>query len=392
MTFNHFISLCLTSLLLGNTPSSADEDSAESYRLAIEQLRLSESASEAVGRLIAIDAGLADSEIENSSILRTAVLTVLAGHGTNEAIEHLRSVFETQTERRHDAAYALSIAALKRPTHDQDWRYLVRSLSIVEGNQAVSVLKALRRFRRRATKAVWVREVILIAMNLHDDDVPSATELLTFWTGHRPPNSLTPREKVKDFQRWFAKQYPEAPPAMLPVATVKSKWTLSQLLESTRPTSDANTKSGADAYLKATCNKCHRREGIKQQPTDDRLGPDLTTLGWRRQRKEILTAILFPSHHLNDEYPVTTVVLANGKTANGLLTPASDGMMKVVASDGKETVFHRDDLEETVPSRISNMPSGLLDSLSLPEIRQLIAFLTAKAGEYDPHRRDGSGD
>ena len=121
------------------------------------------------------------------------------------------------------------------------------------------------------------------------------------------------------------------------------------------------------------------------QPQNDQLGPDLTSLSWRRQPKEILTAILYPSHHLNDEYPVTTVVLQNGKTVSGLMVPDEDGGLKIVSSDNRTTRFKRTDIDETLASNVSNMPAGLLEPLSRREIKQLMAFLTAGAGDADPH-------
>lgn len=355
----------------------------------IDELKNAADVRTAVKYLVALDGELEEFDIESRKSLQMGILISLAHHGTPTAVQHLRAVFETQTLRRHDAAYAISLVALKRPANDQDWRYLVRSLTIVEDEQAASVLKALCKFRRRATRAIWVREVILMGLQLPDEQLPHALELLKLWSGQVVNEEIPVRDQLRYFQAWFHAEYPDQPTATLPADSPATRWhfeSLSKVIVSL-PNDSESLTAGAAAYLKANCNKCHRRQGIAQQPADDRLGPNLTSLGWRRQPKEVISAVLYPSHRLNDEYPVTTVVLKSGKTTSGLLMPTKDGELKVVGADSKETVFAKDDVEETVMPNISNMPAGLLESLSEDEVRDLFAFLTVQSGEYDPHRR-----
>ena len=160
-----------------------------------------------------------------------------------------------------------------------------------------------------------------------------------------------------------------------------------------RPSDAVAFTAGAAAYSKvfskANCNKCHRRDGGSDLPAGDQLGPNLTSLGWRRQPQEILSAILYPSHRLNDEYPVTTVLLTSGKSVSGLMMPDTEDRMKIVTADSKEVVFAKSEIEDVAPSKISNMPSGLLEVLSAEEIKNLFAFLTQRSGDYDPHREYG---
>ncbi len=371
---------------------SPDSHNTPSNRFAaleseIKSLRASGAQSSDIKRLIAIDVELRGETSKTAKQIQQNVLLALAKQGTADSLEHLRSVFETQTLRRHDAAYAISIAALDRPTDDQDWRYLVRSLMVVEDKQAVSVLHSLRRFRRRATKAAWVRQVILIALTLPEQDLPAALELLNFWTQYTPATQGRVSEQLAEYQDWFRVNYPSEAKPELPVDAPDFRWTydkLSSLLANLK--SDRTTiAAGEVVYAKADCHKCHRRGRMKGQPQNDQLGPDLTSLGWRRQPKEILTAVLYPSHHLNDEYPVTTVILKNGKSVSGLMIPDGGAGLKIVASDGKATPFQRSDIDETLASNVSNMPTGLLEQLSQREIEQLMAFLSAQVGDSAPH-------
>ena len=353
----------------------------------IEMLSASGAESNDVKRLIAIDAELRNQTNGIAKRIQQSILVALAEKGTADALEHLRSVFETQTYRRHDAAHAISIAAGVRPKDDQDWRYLVRSLTVVEGAQAVSVLQSLKRFRRRATKPSWVRQVILIGLTLPEQDLPTALELLKFWTQYTPSTDGPAREQLAEFQVWFRDRYPNEPKPELPVDASDSRWTFDKLSGVLTDVASKQTSvaAGAMVYLKADCHKCHRRGNMEGQPENDQLAPDLTSLGWRRQPKEILTAILYPSHHLNDEYPVTTVVLKSGKSVSGLMMPDDHEGLKVVSPDGKVTRFGKTDIDETMESNLSNMPAGLLEPLSQREIHQLMAFLSAQVGDGNLH-------
>ena len=374
-------------------PKSPGSHSAQLPALEDDAERLSSSGAESsdVKQLIADDAELRDQTGQAAKRIQQTILVALAKKGTADALEYLRSVFETQTHRRHDAAHAISIAALIQPANDQDWRYLVRSLTVVEGEQAVSVLHALTRFRRRATKPAWVRQVILVALSLPEQDLPAALKLLKFWTQHAPAKQASSKEQLADYQAWFRRSYPHEPSPVLPVDVPGSRWTcdrLSGVLADVGP-DQTSVAAGALVYFKADCHKCHRRGDMEGQPKNDQLGPDLTSLGWRRQRKEILTAILYPSHHLNDDYPMTTVVLKSGKSVSGLMMPDDRDGLKVVSSDGKATRFGKTDIDEMLESNMSNMPAGLLEPLSQREIHQLMAFLSAQVGDGDLHEASG---
>ena len=74
-----------------------------------------------------------------------------------------------------------------------------------------------------------------------------------------------------------------------------------------------NPQSGAHLFTTAQCIKCHRFNG-----TGESAGPDLTTLGQRFQRKEVLESVVFPSHVVSDQY-ASQMVLANGRAYTGIV-------------------------------------------------------------------------
>ncbi len=59
---------------------------------------------------------------------------------------------------------------------------MVRSLPVATVDEAPGILKALQRYRNRADKPYWVRQVILIGLKLPDNERAAALGLLKHWT------------------------------------------------------------------------------------------------------------------------------------------------------------------------------------------------------------------
>ena len=65
----------------------------------------------------------------------------------------------------------------------------------------------------------------------------------------------------------------------------------------------------------------------------------------------------------------------NGRRITGLVAPQSDGSLVVLQSNGQKATIASGDVEQTLPSKVSAMPEGLMNSLTLEEIANLFAFL-----------------
>ena len=135
----------------------ADEASTQTQKLAaeVDQILMQPAADQDLIRLVQIDLALSDETDESSVAACRRILRTLAMSENLTAMDHVHSVFENEPERRGVVAWALSESTSVRPDDLQDWRYMVRSLNVVKGDDAVSVMKALQRFRPRANKAQW---------------------------------------------------------------------------------------------------------------------------------------------------------------------------------------------------------------------------------------------
>lgn len=321
-----------------------------------------------IDQLLALDKRLQRLDSPDAKRLGTAIVAVLARSGDAKAMAHLREQFDEHPERREDLAMGLA----QVPTGD-NWPYLLRSLSVVEGVAAQEVLNQLYASDRLTDEAEPVRQVILCGLRLGDNGGALAVKLLAKWLGDDVSGEDDGWDKaLAAWQTWFEEKYPDETPARLPKEAETAKWSYQELLGylTSAEGESADASAGANVFQKAQCAKCHRFGG-----RGEGVGPDLSMVSQRFQRKEILESILFPSQVISDQYMSKTMVTSSGKTYTGLLAPAGDNAVVVLQSSGEKVTIANDELAETAPSKVSAMPEGLLNSLTLQEIADLFAYL-----------------
>ena len=112
------------------------------------------------------------------------------------------------------------------------------------------------------------------------------------------------------------------------------------------------------------------------------IGPDLSAVGKRFDALAIVQSILEPSKVVDPKYHATTWVLADGRAVTGRAAMVNDREIAVETDvlSGARVTLPRTEIESSHPSPVSPMPQGLLDTLSLDEIFDLVALLRAGAG------------
>ncbi len=195
------------------------------------------------------------------------------------------------------------------------------------------------------------------------------------WLREESIKTLTDAEKT-ELARLLEPQPPVPEP--LPAARpFRQKWTpddLASLHGSDAPKGDA--ERGRLLFKEALCARCHR-VGLRGAA----VGPDLTFVSRRFSRKDVLESVLLPSLSVAENYRLETITTLSGLTHTGRIIPEGDyrsekirlsldtlDASKVVEIDKKEIDQHNS-------SPVSPMPSGLLDTLTLDEVRDLLAYL-----------------
>ena len=308
---------------------------------------------------------------------REKLLLQLGQTGQPNALDFLGGVFESEPEWRDEVAVALAEAVKAGQRRERDWRLLLRSLPVLNRKQAPVVYQAMTRFRYKATRSDWSREVILRGTRLDEAGQQAAFRLLKHWTGQQmSAKALEPQEELQRWQQWFHKTYPDSPPAKFPELPPGTRWTIARLERELGklPQTTSPPPAGKKLFEQAGCAKCHEvKAGSKRFGP---FGPGLREVFQRRQQREILEAIVYPSLHLAEEYPTSSVLTTEGKVLNGLMISASEtGPVTLLDARGKKHIIPRDQIEEIQSHNTSIMPSGMLEPLTLKEIRTLLVWL-----------------
>ncbi len=169
------------------------------------------------------------------------------------------------------------------------------------------------------------------------------------------------------------------PPPVDPFAELKSRpfveeWKVDDLLPAlesrkTRP----NTVTGRRIFSEAMCSRCHRVNrsgGI--------TGPDLTGVTRRFDQRTLLESILEPSKVVSDQYRTVEVTTRDGEEIVGRIADLNDDFIQVITDLINPAAFRRipqKEIEDITPSRLSLMPTGLLDHFTEAEILDLIGYL-----------------
>lgn len=305
---------------------------------------------------------------EPTARLRVGIVAVLGRSGESESMEYLRKLYLNQPERRAPVAMSLT----QHPEGD-NWPILVDSLRTVDGDAAREILGALVRVDRQPDTSEPYRNAVLLGLRLQANGGELVTRLLEKWVGQTPYKTGAPlAEQLAAWQGWYAATFPNERPAELPKESQPNKWSYEELL-SYLEGADAKSASptrGAQVFHDAQCINCHRFNG-----KGERLGPDLSTVAQRFTRKEILESIIYPNQVVSDQY-ASKLVTANGKTYAGVAVQNAEGSMTVLQADGQKVDLAAGEIESVEPSKLSTMPEGLANRLSLEQIADLFAFLT----------------
>lgn len=169
------------------------------------------------------------------------------------------------------------------------------------------------------------------------------------------------------------------PPPVDPYAELKSRpfinaWTVDDLLPALeRQTGQPSLEAGRQIFAEAMCSRCHRVDrsgGI--------TGPDLTGVTRRFDQRALLEAMLDPSKVVSDQYSTVEITTRDGNSIIGRIADLNDDFIQVATDPINPAAFERippSEIADITPSRLSMMPTGLLDHFTETEIRDLIAYL-----------------
>jgi putative heme-binding domain-containing protein len=155
------------------------------------------------------------------------------------------------------------------------------------------------------------------------------------------------------------------------------KWSLDELVPVVENgLSGRDYDRGRRLFGEANCFSCHRfnNEGGGQ-------APDLTLASGRFSVRDLLDKVLDPSKVISDQYAAKVFVLKSGRVVTGRIVNYHGDTMQVMTdmlAPSSLVNVKEKDVESIETSKVSMMPTGLLDTFHEDEVLDLVAYLLSR--------------
>ena len=155
------------------------------------------------------------------------------------------------------------------------------------------------------------------------------------------------------------------------------KWTVDELTPLVeKGLKNRDFERGRQLFGEAKCYACHRVSGEGGAQV-----PDLTAAGGRFSVHDLLESIVEPSKVISDQYADLVITLKNGVVVTGRIINLHRYNMTVnteMLNPTATTNVNAKNVDTMIMSKTSPMPTGLVDTLQVDEIQDLVAFLLSR--------------
>ena len=298
--------------------------------------------------------------------VRLGVIALLAREKNDEYMQYLRDCWDQEEDRRADIAIGLA-----QLPDGNNWSYLVASLPELDDLSGREVLTTLTNVGRRPRDPVFYRTAIELGFRLRQQNSAAAVALLEHWTGGQMEiTSDSWRAPLVQWSRWYEETFPKADPIAVDEPAHKGRYSTDQIAAFLENNGLGDPHTGHDLFASAQCSSCHQFNGTGQG-----IGPDLTSIAGRFSIREMIEATIDPHKSVATRYQAKTIITEDGQQITGLVVDEKNSPYVVMTSDGQFVKVERDEVEDIRKSKLSHMPEGLLNELSLSQVADLFAYL-----------------
>ena len=133
---------------------------------------------------------------------------------------------------------------------------------------------------------------------------------------------------------------------------------------------------GRKLFAAAKCFACHRydNEGGSN-------GPDLTGIAGRFSPRDLLESVIDPSKEVSDQYQAVEIRTHDERIVIGRIVNLNNDNVTVntdMMNPGSTVNVNRNNIESMKPSKLSMMPTGLLDTFKEDEVLDLMAYMLSR--------------
>ncbi|MEQ1859943.1 MAG: c-type cytochrome [Chthoniobacteraceae bacterium] len=178
------------------------------------------------------------------------------------------------------------------------------------------------------------------------------------------------------------------PAAPMPVRPFVKAWTLADLAPALDGVAKGRDfKRGERLYGETLCAQCHLFAGKGGDARTGAIGPDLTAVGSRFSRRDVLEAILDPSKVISEQYASYLFTFTDGTSAAGQVAEENHYLLTLIVDPltGARQNFPKGKLKTREMSPASLMPPGLIYSLSPEEVLDLLAYMESGGNPKAPN-------
>ncbi|MEM7385537.1 MAG: PQQ-dependent sugar dehydrogenase [Verrucomicrobiota bacterium] len=118
------------------------------------------------------------------------------------------------------------------------------------------------------------------------------------------------------------------------------------------------------------CHTCHRVDGKGGE-----LGPDLSGIGQRYSRDQVLEHIIKPNEFVDPAWRIHLIETHGGETHSGYVRKTDEKELHLLTPVGEKLVIGAKEVRTDQALPTSLMPTGTLDALTAGEAADLLAFL-----------------
>ena len=158
----------------------------------------------------------------------------------------------------------------------------------------------------------------------------------------------------------------------LPRPHVTEEHSLPSIAELLKMKGDA--AKGAQVFRRDSvgCIKCHQ---VKGEGID--VGPGLSEIGDKLGKDALYQAILDPSAGISFGYEAWQIELKDGDEVYGLIVSETADELAVKAQNGIVTNYRKSDIATREQQKLSIMPAGLHQAMSLQDLVDLVEYLAS---------------
>ena len=172
-------------------------------------------------------------------------------------------------------------------------------------------------------------------------------------------------------------EYVASQDALGPSRRFVNKWQHHNFGSAPNNLAGRSIENGRFIFEQATCSRCHSIDG-----KGAKLGPELSGISKKFQGAKLLNQIVRPSVEIHKKFQPQLIVVDTGQVLTGVIIEEDDQEITLLPNmlkPEKTHVLAKSSIDEQQTSNVSSMPVGLLDTFTIDEIMDLVAYIQSVA-------------